>query len=475
MSADEKIRPGKWGRAGGLLVLGLILRLPGLNQSFWYDEIMAMVMFFSESWQKLLTEMPVPNHQPLYSLLGKLCLLALGPEEWKLRLPALVFGALTPPALYLFGRRRLGERVGLIAGLLMAVGMWPVWFSQDARGYSAMIFFSILAVDFFLRTVNRPGPRAAALTAGVGALAMYSHMYAGAVTGTLAAAGLMIFARRRDRNSAWFAAAGLGGLVLAALLYLPLLGDFYAFTVSQGRVTIGRAMNPRFVLDTLLTFGGGRYYQALAPLLLVPAGIGFALMARRRPLPTALLLSSMAVSIAAPVVTGTFVFHRFFAFWLPWIYLAFGFALESLLEWRPLAPGRRRAVVAVAGLLITFAVFSQVLPLIDYHRFGKQAFRPAAELARQLSASCSPPCPRRAIGLAAEVYWYYDRAAAESSLVPPTSRNIQGQVLVMSHKWSLTDEGMAQITSVCDPVRVFPSAGYPEYDVTVFKCREGGE
>ncbi len=85
-------------------VLAATLRLIGLRQGLWLDEIMSVREYFHAPWIVLVTRVPTPNHHPLYSLMAKPCILLLGEKEWTVRLPAFVLGSLTPPLLYLRGR-----------------------------------------------------------------------------------------------------------------------------------------------------------------------------------------------------------------------------------------------------------------------------------------------------------------------------------------------------------------------------------
>jgi len=439
-----------------LLALAALLRLPGLNQGFWFDEIMAVVMFFPAPWSKLLTEMPIANHHPLYSLIGKLMFMAAGPQEWALRLPAFVFGALTPPVLYLAGRK-ISERAGVLAALFMSGGMWPVWFSQDARGYSLMILLCLISAALFLSACERPTRANLIGCAACGALAMYTHLFAGAVVG----AELLVAAGRLGRRRDWRPlAAAAAALVAAFLLYLPLLSDLALYTATQGTITNGREMSAGFLWTMLTTFSAGRLPAALGLGFLAPAAAGYAL-AWRRPLLPLLFTLSLLIGVAMPTVLHTFVFHRFFAYALPGAYLFAALSVDELFQ-----RGRPRLA---AGLAVVIAV-TILLPLGDYYRKGKQSFRPAADWI----AANAPGYRPIAVGLGRQVYGYYDRSARGRATEELTAANIGGSAVVVSHPWSVTVREHDLLTRNCGLAQSFPSAGYREYDVDVYLCPPPG-
>jgi predicted membrane-bound mannosyltransferase len=65
----------------------------------------------------------------------------LGTSEWSARLvPALIVVA-TIPDLYFLIRRAFDPAVGLVTVLLLAVSPWHIYWSQNARFYTALLLF----------------------------------------------------------------------------------------------------------------------------------------------------------------------------------------------------------------------------------------------------------------------------------------------------------------------------------------------
>ena len=139
----------------GLVVLATVLRLVALNQQLWFDEIVTLLDSAREPIWRIVTQYGGQNQHMLYSLLAHTSIRLFGEQPWALRLPAVLFGVASIPALYFFGRLVTTNREALSASALMAVNYQHVWFSQNARGYTGMLFWTLLTSIFFIRCANR--------------------------------------------------------------------------------------------------------------------------------------------------------------------------------------------------------------------------------------------------------------------------------------------------------------------------------
>src|SRR6185436_4222115 len=124
----------------GLSVLAFALRLPGLNSCMWLDEILTMVRFARPPAWQILTTFPDQNQHMLYSLLAHGSISLFGDQVWALRLPSVFFGVASIWALFLLGRKLIGEKQALAASALMTVSYHHIWFSENARGYMGLLF-----------------------------------------------------------------------------------------------------------------------------------------------------------------------------------------------------------------------------------------------------------------------------------------------------------------------------------------------
>src|SRR5690606_25369857 len=133
--------PSRFTRVDAVIVAvlvggGLALRIPGLNAGLWYDEIIALLNAVRLPAAEIVSSFETLNNHVLYSLLAHASVAWFGESAWALRLPALAFGIVSLPVLYLLGRRITDRREALLAAVLMTVSYHHVWFSQNARGYT---------------------------------------------------------------------------------------------------------------------------------------------------------------------------------------------------------------------------------------------------------------------------------------------------------------------------------------------------
>lgn len=139
-----------------IVLLGAVLRLPGLSTDFWLDEIWSYdVAQQVRSIPDVLLSEParIDNNHPLNTLLVR----AIGPVKpfWLYRLPSFLAGV---GSIFLAARimRRAGRAPSLAAALLFAVGFPFVFYSTEARGYAPAVFFALLAFESLLSDLERP-------------------------------------------------------------------------------------------------------------------------------------------------------------------------------------------------------------------------------------------------------------------------------------------------------------------------------
>jgi hypothetical protein len=122
---------------GALFVLALALRLPGLDSAppgLWFDEAQNGIV----ARNLLAPGAAHPAFIPSLTQMGALYFYFLGillkifgsTLIWPLRLLPALAGALIAPMLYVLGSRLYGWRVGLVAGVLVALGAWNITMSR---------------------------------------------------------------------------------------------------------------------------------------------------------------------------------------------------------------------------------------------------------------------------------------------------------------------------------------------------------
>ncbi|MBL8729430.1 MAG: glycosyltransferase family 39 protein [Planctomycetes bacterium] len=211
-----------------LVVIGLVLRLPLMGRSVWFDEA-CMSNQRLGTWAQLLATLYVDIHPPLYVTFMHCWNNVFGDGEWSMRIPPLVAGLTSIPLLFWAGQRMVGRRAALWAAMLLTVSPVHVWYSAEARLYAPMLASTLLAVGTCERLIDPTRPRQTGLWwlhAGNLAVMLTLHYYLAVYVVLLAAVAPLLhgFTGAVRRLMIWH---GVGILLLGAfVLAKRALGEF---------------------------------------------------------------------------------------------------------------------------------------------------------------------------------------------------------------------------------------------------------
>lgn len=202
-----------------ILILGSLLRFYGLNnQSLWNDELSSWVRSSYDNLSTVINKGVRPDdHPPGYDIFLYFVEKHIGDSEVILRFPSALTGVLSIFVIFLIGLRLYSYREGLIASALMAVLWCPIYYSQEARPYSMLLLFTLLATYFWipvLKSLSKkvrlsyPTTFGYIITAIISCYLHYFGLYLIALQGLFA---ILFFIRRRQ------------ALVYILLIYFPIL------------------------------------------------------------------------------------------------------------------------------------------------------------------------------------------------------------------------------------------------------------
>lgn len=373
-----------------ITLLAAALRVYKLDTDLWIDEIGSFQHAMSVTVADLLRTFSSPNQHLMNSLLMRVSVAALGEHDWTIRLPAVVFGIATVPALYWLARPIMKGWQSLAVAFLTAVSYHHIWFSQNARGYSAYLLFCVLATGALWRLLQSPSRWWIVLYAVSAVLGLTSLIITAFVIIThvvLAFAWVMVQHRRAEpvepairRASVAFGITAVISLVIygpTALELLRVVGSAYT---REG--TGFRPVSLEFVMETLRGLGAGFGSLALvgAVPFLVLVAIGTLSLMRRGWLIVLSFVLPLGMMAALVVVAGWLTSPRFFILVVP---LAFLVAVESLdLVARLLARlvdenRRSRVHGALAAAAVAVCAVALGFGLPRYYAVPKQSFRVA--------------------------------------------------------------------------------------------------
>ena len=139
-----------------ILITGLSLRLPNLNESLWNDEIWSTHVLMGSL--KALYGMAINDlHPPFYQALMFVWVRVFGDSELSIRTPSFVSGILAILLIYVYASRVVDRRTALLSSFLLAVSPAHIWYSQEARAYSLLLFSLLLSLLAYLK-LKEPEP-----------------------------------------------------------------------------------------------------------------------------------------------------------------------------------------------------------------------------------------------------------------------------------------------------------------------------
>ena len=141
-----------------ILILGLVLRLISINQSFWLDEATSVLVAGDMNFSQILSQFsPGDFHPPFYYLLLKIWTTTFGVSEIGARSLSIITGLATIFIVYLIGKTIKNKKLGLLGAALLATSGLHVYFSQEARMYVLASFFVAVATYFFVKIQKEGG------------------------------------------------------------------------------------------------------------------------------------------------------------------------------------------------------------------------------------------------------------------------------------------------------------------------------
>ncbi|MBI5001008.1 MAG: glycosyltransferase family 39 protein [Euryarchaeota archaeon] len=182
---------------GAAIIIGFALRIYQLqSQSLWLDEFYsveasraspwAMYQIYSNDIVKFIGSWDVGSPPLYYWILGGFEY--FGANDFIMRLPSVIFGALTIPLIYKTGKVIFGRPTGVMAAVLLVFSPFHIWFSQEARAYALFAFLALLMIYFYYKCISadtsgKPLNWAGLIIASI--LAVYTHYHAFLLIGVL--------------------------------------------------------------------------------------------------------------------------------------------------------------------------------------------------------------------------------------------------------------------------------------------------
>ncbi|MEZ5922147.1 MAG: glycosyltransferase family 39 protein [Parvularculaceae bacterium] len=424
-----------------VIAVAVVARFVGLSKSLWADEITTLINFVRPAVGDLISNFSSLNNHPLYSLVAKASVTAFGESAVSLRLPAVLFGIGSIAAFLPVARRVLTMRLTLLTLLLLAISYHHVWFSQNARGYTMLLFWTTLATTLFLEGAKRNSARIWTAYGIVFAAAMYSHLSAAfyyTAHGIIYSTYLFNrFALGRNKESplaGMYPFFGMAlGVILTLLAYAPMVlempSTFGGVRNTAASSPLAQWTDPIFVLRNLVEqfLSFGPFMAIVLPPVTGVALFGAYKIWKEDRLLAAIYLLQFPITIVALKIAGMRIWPRFFFVEISFLYLALVVGVFVIAGILGAAAARRMKFDGAENLLKFAAAISMVsgasLLLARNYQAPKQDFAGAVALVNQDAGANDL---RTVYGVTAEpVISYY--APDWSELTPEMIRAFRGE------------------------------------------------
>lgn len=488
-----KLSPTDWWWLVGLVGLSLLLRCYHLDASLWYDEVLTLVDYVRLPVKEQITTYRSLNNHILYTLLARGAIVSFGESAWALRLPAALLGVASVVALWWLARQLVSPWEARLTALMMAVSYHHVWFSQNARGYTGLLLFSLLATVFFLRCISSASRLWPVAYAVDFALAMYMHLSAVFlfVCHALLAGVLLAQHARQTGNergefsSPWRLIVGLaGGAALTFVLYAGLIPQMIdTFTDASTTPTRPSVAEWKSPLWTLLEAVRSLQYAGWTVWLGLPVAGGLTLVGlgdfyRRRPLVALLLILHVPLTMLGLWMLALRIWPRYFFVDLGFVLILLvhgAFIAAEVVSSRWSNDGGRKLSKPWPGVaVVAVLIGGSTLLLPRNYRFPKQDFRGARDF---VEARRDPGDVVVATGLAATSFEKYFAPEWETVQTPEELEQCRrqggGTWVVYSfptHTKTAYPDLVAALEEEFTLVRTFPGT-MGEGDVFVYRSR----
>ncbi|MCU0488870.1 MAG: glycosyltransferase family 39 protein [Anaerolineales bacterium] len=354
-----------------LLMISTAIRLVQLDSGLWLDEITTLETYARQPFREIVSSFESENQHFLYSLLAHASFLIFGESAWALRLPAVLFGVGSIVALYLFGNQVTRPVESLLAAALMAFSYHHVWFSQNARGYTGMLFWTLLSSWLLLRALRSARLSEWSWFGLAAAFGVYTHLtMLFVVAGQFIVAGVAWSLQQRKpgqpaRILPLVFGFGVAGL-LTILLHAPVIAQMSS-VIGGSQVSVVEAWkSPLWTMREILTgfeIGFSGALVGFGAILIL--GVGMISFWRSYPEVIGLFILPPLIGAGITLAIGHHLWPRFFFFALGFGALILIRALFVLGKWLANTlrlPDQRAQWFGIGASLLLVAISAASVP-----------------------------------------------------------------------------------------------------------------
>lgn len=236
-----------------IITLGIVLRIYRLaSENLWFDEVGSVDL----ALRNIRTIFFKFHNSPFYFLLLKCWMKMWGISEFALRSLSVIFGVCSILLIYKVAEKLFNKNVGLFSAFLLSVSPMHIFYSQEARNYSLLLFLTLLSMYIFIKLIEENQAKLHFYLTLVNILLVYTLLHGILV---VAVQNIVYFLKGQQKKR-WFVGQAVV-LFFFLLWFIPI--NIVAHTEPWVKVSTSWIEKPHFsaLLETLKTFSyGGKSY-----------------------------------------------------------------------------------------------------------------------------------------------------------------------------------------------------------------------
>ncbi len=218
-----------------ILLLGAFLRFYQLDEeSFWLDEGATGLVVKKYTSARIIDNIRehgqiLPGYYyynddlPLYYVILRGWSYIFGFNDFSLRAFSAFFGSLALFAVFYLARYLFDGKTALLATFLSSINLTLIWYSQEARQYSYLLFLSLLSVIFLLKSLKEGKTMHVASFLAVSPFIIFTH-FPWAMFFAFEGAYALYIMHNDYKNKRKVRTKILAAFIIIGLLYLTIIG-----------------------------------------------------------------------------------------------------------------------------------------------------------------------------------------------------------------------------------------------------------
>lgn len=160
-----------------IITIGIFVRVWNIDkESYWVDEAIG-VGYAQEDYSKMYYDIQKDIHPPLHTLILYSWVRLFGTSPESTRAVSVIFGTLATGIAFLIGKKLFNYKTGTIFAAFIALSPLLIYYSQETRSYSLMVFLTLISFYFYAKFIEKTSLSNIVLYILTTVALLYTHVF----------------------------------------------------------------------------------------------------------------------------------------------------------------------------------------------------------------------------------------------------------------------------------------------------------